>query len=204
VIHADSEPITVNDIFKTGLILQSDRIILHPIKPEDYYAFETITEDKSMWDYFTNDLSIKAELKSWIETAVHDLNHGSRLPFTILDKSSYLIIGSTSIGNVSIRDKRAEIGWTWICKSHQGKGVNDEIKYLMIKYILETANFNRVEFKTDVLNLPARKALLRMGATEEGILRSHTLMAHGRRRDTFYYSILKSEWNEIKLKNSWQ
>ena len=193
----------MNDIFKTGLILRSDSTILRPVKLEDYHAFEKITEDQSMWDYFTNDLSNKAELKKWIETAVHDLNHGTRLPFTILDKSSYLIIGSTSIGNVSMRDKRAEIGWTWICKSHQGKGVNDEIKYLMIKHILETANFSRVEFKTDELNLQGRKALLRIGATEEGILRSHTMMTHGRRRDTVYYSILKSEWDDIKLKNNW-
>jgi RimJ/RimL family protein N-acetyltransferase len=194
----------VNDILTKGLPLQSESIILRPIKSEDYYAFEKITEDKSMWDYFTHDLSIRAELKSWIEQAVYDLDLGSRLPFTILDKSSYLIIGSTSIGNVSMRDKRAEIGWTWIGRSHQGKGVNDGIKYLMIKHILEIANFSRVEFKTDVLNVPARKALVRIGAIEEGTLRSHTLMTHARRRDTVYYSILKSEWDDVKLKNNWK
>jgi len=65
-------------------------------------------------------------------------------------------------------------------------------------------DFERVEFKTDVLNMPARKALLKFGAKEEGVLRSHTLMNHNRRRDTIYYSVLKSEWNAIKIKNNWQ
>jgi RimJ/RimL family protein N-acetyltransferase len=74
----------------------------------------------------------------------------------------------------------------------------------MIKFLIETLDFERVEFKTDILNIPARRALLRIGAKEEGILRSHTLMTHNRRRDTIYYSILKSEWNEIKIKNNWR
>ena len=68
----------------------------------------------------------------------------------------------------------------------------------MLKYAFETLEFERVEIKTDVLNVPARKALLRIGAKEEGILRSHTLMTHGRRRDTIYYSILRSEWEAVK------
>jgi RimJ/RimL family protein N-acetyltransferase len=72
------------------------------------------------------------------------------------------------------------------------------MKYLMLGYCFETLGFERVEFKTDVLNLPARKALARIGATEEGILRSHTLMINNRRRDTIYFSILKPEWERLK------
>ena len=82
----------------------------------------------------------------------------------------------------------------------QGNGINDQLKYLMLKYCFDNLNFERVEFKTDVLNISARKALKRIGLTEEGILRSHTLMTHNRRRDTIYYSILRSEWNELKIK----
>ncbi len=73
----------------------------------------------------------------------------------------------------------------------------------MIKYCFEELEFERVELKTDVLNLPARKAMIRLGLKEEGILRSHTLMTHNRRRDTIYYSVLKSEWAELKAKNNW-
>lgn len=170
---------------------------------EDYNSFERLTEDGSMWIYFTSDLSVKNELHIWIDTALDEIRNKSRLAFTIIDKSSGNPIGSTSFGNISERDKRIEIGWTWISKEFQGKGINGQIKYLMLKYAFETIDIERVEIKTDVLNLPARKALLRIGAKEEGVLRSHTLMAHGRRRDTIYYSVLRSEWEEVKRKNFW-
>ena len=171
---------------------------------EDYNSFERLTEDGSMWIYFTSDLSVKNELHIWIDTALDEIRNKSRLAFSIIDKSSGNPIGSTSFGNISDRDKRIEIGWTWISKEFQGKGINGQIKYLMLKYAFETIDIERVEIKTDVLNLPARKALLRIGAKEEGVLRSHSLMTHGRRRDTIYYSILRSEWEAIKVMNNWQ
>jgi RimJ/RimL family protein N-acetyltransferase len=186
------------------LILQTDKVILRPMISEDVNSFERLTEDKSMWIYFTSDLSDRFELQNWIDTALLDMKNKNRLALTIIEKSSGNPVGSTSFGNISYRDRRIEIGWTWISKEYQGKGVNSQIKYLMLKYAFETIDFERVEIKTDVLNLPARKALLRIGATEEGVLRSHTLMTHGRRRDTIYYGILKSDWEAIKIRNGWQ
>ena len=186
------------------LILKTDRITLRPLISNDYEVFYKLTEDKSMWIYFTSDLSIKTELKDWINTAIVDTQNKIRLAFTIVDRMTNNPIGSTSFGNISYKDKRAEIGWTWLGKEFQGTGINHQIKYLMIKYIFETLNFERVEFKTDVLNLPARKALIRIGTKEEGVLRSHTLMTHNRRRDTIYYSVLKSEWEDVKQKNNWR
>ena len=167
-------------------------------------SFDKLTEDKAMWIFFTSDLSEKAVLKEWIDNAIVDIKNKIRLALTIIDTSTGNPIGSTSIGNISFKDKRAEIGWTWIAKDFQGTGINNQIKYLMIKFLIETLDFERVEFKTDLLNRPARRALLRIGAKEEGVLRSHTLMTHNRRRDTIYYSILKSEWSEIKMKNNWR
>ena len=171
---------------------------------EDYSSFVLLTEDPAMWIYFTSDLSVKSELHDWIDTAINDMKNKVRIAFTIINKSTNQPIGSTSFGNVSFKDKRLEIGWTWIAKNYQGKGINNQIKYLMTKYGFENLNFERVEFKTDVLNIPARKALLKIGAKEEGILRSHTLMTHDRRRDTIYYSMLKPEWAAIKESNNWQ
>jgi RimJ/RimL family protein N-acetyltransferase len=186
-----------------NLQLQSDKVLLRPLISEDFLAFEKLCSDKSMWTYFTSDLSIKAELKNWVQSSLLEKGKKTRLPFTIIDKLTDNTIGSTSFGNISYHDKRIEIGWTWICRDSQGSGVNNQIKYLMSRYIFEILDFERIEFKTDVLNMPARKALLRIGAKEEGVLRSHTLMTHNRRRDTIYYSILKSEWGEVKTKNSW-
>jgi RimJ/RimL family protein N-acetyltransferase len=187
-----------------NLTLQTAKIILRPLRLEDYDLFLKITGDKSLWTYFTNDLSVESELKKWVSAAVDDIKNKTRLAFTIVDVATSHAIGSTSFGNISFKDKRIEIGWTWICKPCQGTGVNSHIKYLMIRYAFEVLGFERVEFKTDVLNIPARKAFQRIGATEEGILRSHTLMTHNRRRDTIYYSILKDEWEGIKIRNGWK
>ena len=186
-----------------NLILQNDNILLRPLKSDDNKSFVKLTGDKSMWIYFTNDLSDKYELQNWINTALSDMKNKTRLTFAIIEKSTGNAIGSTSFGNISLIDRRVEIGWTWIAREFQGKGINNQIKYLLLRYLFEKNDFERVEFKTDVLNLPARKALLRIGAKEEGVLRSHTLMAHGRRRDTIYYSVLRSEWEEVKRKNFW-
>jgi len=186
-----------------NLILETLKVRIRPLNADDYKSFLRITNDESMWIYFTYDLSVESELKAWIGIALEDLKKRNRLAFTIVEKATGNPIGSTSFGNISYRDKRIEIGWTWISREFQGKGVNNDIKYLMLKYIFETVGFERAEIKTDVLNLPARKALQRIGAKEEGILRSHTLMTHGRRRDTIYYSILRSEWEEVKGKNNW-
>jgi RimJ/RimL family protein N-acetyltransferase len=184
------------------LKLQTGNILLRPTIVEDIAGFAGLTTDKTMWIYFTNDLSDNTELENWANDALIQKDNKTRLPFTIIDKKTNNLIGSTSFGNISYRDKRIEIGWTWLGKNFWGKGVNDEVKYLMFRYSFENLDFVRVECKTDVLNIPARKALTRMNMTEEGILRSHTLMTNNRRRDTIYYSILKSEWPEIKTKNN--
>jgi len=183
------------------LVLKNDLVLLRPLVYDDYSSFEQLTGDRSMWIYFTSDLSIRQELKAWINDAIEDTRSKIRLAFAVVDRSSGIAVGSTSFGNISNRDKRLEIGWTWIGREFQGRGINDSMKFLMLKYAFETLEFERVEMKTDVLNIHARRALLRIGATEEGILRSHTLMTNGRRRDTIYYSILRSEWCEIKGKS---
>lgn len=186
-----------------SLILQTDRVLLRPVQKGDLQEFARLTADPSMWIYFTSDLSVSDELEKWVDDAIAQTAEGSRLAFTILDKTSGRIAGSTSLGNSSFRDQRIEIGWTWLGKDFRGTGLNGETKYILLNYCFESLKFERVEVKTDVLNIPARKALQRIGMTEEGILRSHTLMTHTRRRDTIYYSVLKAEWPRLKVRNNW-
>lgn len=183
--------------------LQDEYVKLRPVKKEDYIRFLPLTKDKSLWTYFTEDLSNEKTLKNWVDDAIAQFKSKTRLAFAIIAKSQNQIVGSTSFGNISECDKRIEIGWTWIGKYFQGKGFNQHGKYLMLKYCFEELGLERVELKTDVLNIPARKAMLKIGLTEEGILRSHTQMINNRRRDTIYYSILKSEFEEVKFKNNW-
>ena len=131
------------------LILQNSRILLRPLIREDIEGFEELTRDKLMWIYFTNDLSDKTVLYEWMDEALALKEKKLRLPFTIIDKKSGALVGSTSFGNISYRDKRIEIGWTWLGKSYWGKGVNYAVKFLMIQYCFESLEFERVEFKTD-------------------------------------------------------
>lgn len=182
-----------------NLQLQNDQVLLRPLNKDDVEPFFELTKDPAMWFYFTSDLSDKKELGDWVDDALIQHKNKTRLAFTVIDKASGKVAGSSSFGNISYRDQRVEIGWTWLGKSFQGKGINSTMKYLMLGYCFEALGFERVEFKTDVLNLPARKALARIGATEEGILRSHTLMTNNRRRDTIYYSVLKTEWERLKI-----
>ena len=193
MIH-DKNMIAFNKEFR------SDNIILRPLLKEDFQEMYQLTKDPQMWTYFTSDLSDKDELKNWIDSAIKDY---SRLALTIIDQKTKRIIGSTSIGNISSSDKRAEIGWSWIGKDYQGKGYNALVKGLMLRYLFDDCDFERVEFKTDVLNIPARKALKKMGLVEEGILRSHTLMIRNRRRDTIFYGVLKKEWEKMRSQNRW-
>ena len=184
--------------FSDNIILKNDTVLLRPLKVEDYESFLEIAFDPEIWKYNVTSASNEYELQKWIDDALESKKNNLRYPFTITDIKSERIFGSTSIGNISLTDKRAEIGWTWLGSEFQGTGINKHCKFLLLQYLFDQLQFERVEFKTDVINLKSRKALQKIGAKEEGVLRSHTLMHDGRRRDTIYYSILKGEWPSIK------
>lgn len=173
-----------------NLILENEKVLLRPMTRQDFPLLLPLASDQSMWIYFTHDLSVSEEFEKWAEPHFKK----ERLQFLVIDKPSGQVAGATAFGNYSERDQRIEIGWTWLGKEFQGTGTNQAMKKLMLDYCFGVLKLKRVEIKTDVLNLPARMALVKFGAKEEGILRSHTLMTHGRRRDTIYYSVLEGEW----------
>ena len=175
----------------TTLILENEKVLLRPMTREDFPLLQASATDPEMWIYFTHDLSIPEEFERWAEPHFRQ----ERLQFTVIDKSSGNVAGATAFGNFSPRDQRIEIGWTWLGKAFRGTGINQAMKKVMLDYCFGTLRLKRVEIKTDVLNMPARMALLKLGAVEEGILRSHTLLTHGRRRDTIYYSLIEGEWH---------
>jgi len=185
------------------LELCSEKVLLRPLQMNDLKEFVHLSSDAGMWKYFTHDLSIEAELEQWVQAAFNQSKDGTRQAFTIVDLKTKRVAGSTSFGSFSQRDQRIEIGWTWLGKEFQGGGINSEIKYLMLQYCFETIDILRVELKTDVLNKAARRGVEKIGMVEEGILRSHTLVTHARRRDSIYYSLLRSEWDNVKKKNKW-
>jgi Acetyltransferases, including N-acetylases of ribosomal proteins len=137
-------------------------------------------------------------MTQYVSAALSDQERGTSLPFVTIDKASGEIVGSTRFGNIDPANRRAEIGWTWITPVFQRTYVNSEAKLLMLTHAFETWGCARVELKTDVLNSKSRNAMLRMGASEEGILRKHMLTYSGRWRDSVYYSVLDTEWPAVK------
>jgi len=184
--------------FAEDIILKNNSVLLRPLTSEDEEGLVKIAFDADIWKYTIVSVMNSTELKNYINTALQERKKNLRYPFTIVDKQSGEIAGSTSYGNISVKDKRLEIGWTWLGKKFRGTELNKNCKFLLLQYAFDHLKFERVEFKTDVLNDRARKALVKIGAKEEGILRSHMILYDGRRRDSVYYSILKDEWEELK------
>ena len=120
----------------------------------------------------------------------------------IIDQGSGDLIGSTRYANIVSAHRRLEIGWTWVIASHQRTAANTEAKFLLLRHAFESLGAMRVEFKTDALNDKSRRAILRIGATEEGIFRRHVQMDTGRVRDSVYFSIIDSEWEMVKKRLS--
>jgi RimJ/RimL family protein N-acetyltransferase len=181
------------------LMLETDKVILRPIAEDDYDFFlELGKKDFDMWYYFTYHLGDEKQLTKWMEMAFADKKAGTRRPFTIIEKATGKIAGSSSMGNISYYDLRLEIGWSWLGTDFRSTGINRHAKYSMMKYAFDELQFERVEFKTDVLNERARKGLANVGGKEEGILRSHMTMWNNRRRTSIYYSVLKDEWPALK------
>src|SRR5215467_3833823 len=130
----------------------------------------------------------------------NELLYGSNsfLPFIIINKQSNIIVGSTRYLNIDYDNHRMEIGHTWVRKSFRRTAVNTETKLLMLQYAFEKLNCIAIEIRTDVLNTVSRRAIERLGAKEDGIIRNHKIMKNGRIRDTICYSIIRSEWPLVK------
>lgn len=189
----------MNYIIPPDLVLETDRVLLRPVREEDFTPFLKLAkEDESMWEFFTLNLGKQEHLSKWMQMAFDDRAAGTRIPFTIIDKISEKIAGSSSLGNITPYDLRVEIGWSWLGQDFRSTGVNRHAKFAMMRYAFDELNFERVEFKTDVLNTRARQGLKKVGGVEEGILRSHMTMWNNRRRTSIYYSVLKDEWKELK------
>ena len=180
------------------LTLETKTVLLRPIAESDFEPFLQLAQEIEMWEYFTLNLGDEKQLQTWMNLAFTEKEMNSRRPFTIIDRSTGKIAGSTSMGNISQHDLRFEIGWSWLGKEFRSTEINRHAKFAMMKYAFDTLGFERVEFKTDAKNVRARKGLEKIGGIEEGILRSHMTMWNNRRRDSVYYSVLKNEWPKLK------
>ncbi|MFT3827179.1 MAG: GNAT family protein [Chitinophagaceae bacterium] len=185
--------------FEEEIILEDERVLLRPLKADDYNVLQPVAfEDPTLTKYSPSQIGSQELLQKHIQQALDDRQNKVRYAFVIFDKEKQQYAGSTSLAAISNKDLRLEIGWTWLGRVFQRTGLNRHCKFLLMQYVFDTLSFERVELKTDERNVQSRTAIQKIGGKEEGILRSHTLMSDGFRRNTVYYSILKEEWCELK------
>jgi RimJ/RimL family protein N-acetyltransferase len=183
---------------KASVPLENEHVLLRPVRPEDRAALRAIAMDPRIWRYFVARVETQADFDAFFDLGLADQEAGRRVVYYIADKRTGSAAGSMSFGNIMENDGRLEIGWSWLGIGSQGKGINRWAKFLMMQEAFEQLGAERVEFKTDRLNVQARHALRNIGAREEGTLRSFNPMPDGRRRDAVYYSVLKAEWPHVK------
>jgi N-acetyltransferase len=180
------------------IILENEFVSLAPLTADYLNALCEIGLVEAIWHWSPEPITTPEAMKKYVETALDEQKRGVSLPFVTIERATNKVVGATRFGNIDAANRRAEIGWTWINPAWQQTFVNTAAKLLMLTHAFETWKCIRVEFKTDALNEKSRRAILRLGAKQEGVFRQHMICAAGRLRDSVYFSILDNEWKEVK------
>jgi len=143
-------------------------------------------------------------MEAEIERRLALRRQGSMLPFSVIDRASGKVVGMTTYMNIDAVNRRLEIGSTWYRKSVQRSPLNTECKLLLLQHAFEQLDCIAVEFRTHFINAQSRRAIERLGAKFDGIIRSHMIMDNGTIRDTAVYSIIQSEWPTVRANLLWQ
>ncbi|SMB82883.1 GCN5-related N-acetyltransferase [Hymenobacter roseosalivarius DSM 11622] len=184
--------------FAQDITLENNRAQLRPLSAADFEALQPVAFDPDLWQFTLTRGDDRISLAAYIAAAVQGREQQQRYPFLIIDKQTNQVAGSTSYYNIHLEDARLSIGYTWVGTAFQRSGLNRAAKHLLFRHAFDVLGCERVELETDAQNLKSQSAMRRMGATEEGTLRSHRYTQGGRRRDTVVFSVLKPEWQQLR------
>ena len=183
--------------WRTPVTLSGRYVRLEPMTEAHVPGLATIGLDGSIWEHMLYaDVRSEADIRNW----VRDILSRTDLPFVAIHLDSGRVAGATRYLNIHPDHRRLEIGGTWYGLEFQRTAVNTECKYLLLKYAFETLGCIRVQFKTDLRNVRSQHAIERIGAIKEGVLRNHMILPDGRYRHSVYYSILDTEWPDVKVR----
>jgi RimJ/RimL family protein N-acetyltransferase len=178
--------------------LEGKHVRLEPLSLAHEKSLIAAAADGELWNSTVTIVPTEETMAAYIETALKAQSQGHELPFVIIRKSSGQVVGTTRFYEIQTNDRRVAIGYTWLAAGAQRTAVNTEAKLLLLAHAFERWGCIRVELITDVLNQQSRAAILRLGAKQEGVLRSHMIMPDGRRRDSACFSIIESYRPEVK------
>ena len=180
------------------LDLQLNNIRLVPLSFEHEQGLAEACRDGELWKLRITSTPHYTEVKNYIEKALIQKAQGSRYPFVVIEQSSGKVLGTTSYHDILLNVKRFEIGYTWYGQSAQRTHVNTSCKLLLLGFAFEQLQANTVALRTDQFNFKSQKAIERLGAKKDGIIRGDQMRKDGTIRDTVLYSISQGEWNNVK------
>jgi RimJ/RimL family protein N-acetyltransferase len=180
------------------VILEGQHVRLEPLSTAHEEPLNAAAADGDLWKSTVTIVPNPTEMVDYISAALNAQSQKHELPFVIIRKSTGQVVGTTRFYFIDPFNRHADIGYTWVAASAQRTPVNTETKLLLLTHAFETWRCIRVALITDVLNQQSRAAILRLGAKEEGIFRNHLIMPGGRYRDSVCFSIIESEWPEVK------
>ena len=178
------------------VVLEGERIRLEPLSPDHAQGLYIRGRMAADWAFMPRSCFIDmADVRQWVEEALQD---PTQMPFTIVERAKGRVVGSTRFLHMRPEHRTVEIGWTWLGQEWQRTGVNTEAKLLLLSHAFDRMGCIRVEFKTDARNLRSQRALERIGAIREGVLRNHMVVQGGYYRDSVYFSVIDKEWPAVK------
>jgi RimJ/RimL family protein N-acetyltransferase len=178
--------------------LTGDAVALVPLQAEHAAPLLLAAEDGELWNMKVTVVPGPTTVDAYIATALAGRESGTMMPFAIVRCDTGQMVGSTRFWKIDRKHRKLEIGHTWLSQSVQRSGLNTEMKYLLLAYAFEVMHCVRVQFTTDELNEKSRAAILRIGATQEGIVRHERIMPDGRKRNSVRFSIIDDEWPQVK------
>lgn len=179
--------------------LVGKHVRLEPMTEAHIPGLTVIGVGQSFWDFMLyGNMETEADMQNWVRDIIARGEKGTDLPFVAIHLASGQVAGATRYLNIMPKDRGLEIGGTWYGPEFQRSPVNTECKYLLLTHAFETLGCIRVQLKTDLRNERSQKAIERIGAKKEGVLRNHMILPDGRFRHSVFYSILDTEWGDVK------
>lgn len=181
------------------VVLEGRHVRLEPMTEAHIPGLAGIGVGQTFWDFMLyGNMDTEEDMANWVRDILARAEKGTDLPFAVIRLESGRVAGATRYLNIMPADRGLEIGGTWYGTEFQRTAVNTECKYLLLKHAFETLKCIRVQLKTDLRNERSQRAIERIGAVKEGVLRNHMILPDGRVRHSVFYSILDSEWEGVK------
>lgn len=187
------------DLEVKPVVLTGKHVRLEPMTEQHVPGLAEIGIGQPFWDFMLyGNISSHDEMRNWVRGILSRAEKGTDLPFVAIHLQTGHVAGATRYLNIMPKDRGLEIGGTWYGPEFQRTAVNTECKYLLLRHAFETLGCIRVQLKTDLRNERSQKAIERIGAVKEGVLRNHMILPDGRYRHSVFYSILDTEWIAVK------